>query len=54
MNQQEKNRAVSLAVQESATSGNVERLREHLAPDFKGYFSGNPSDATSGWGWARR
>jgi predicted ester cyclase len=42
MNQQEKNRAVSLAVQESATSGNVERLRELLAPDFKGYFSGNP------------
>jgi predicted ester cyclase len=42
MNQQEKNRAVSLGVQESVTSGNVGRVAELLAPDFKGYLGGNP------------
>ena len=42
MNQEDKNRAVSLGVQEAVRSGHTERASELLAPDFKGYLSGNP------------
>jgi predicted ester cyclase len=41
MNQQEKNRAVSLGVQEAATSGNFERGDALISPDLKAYVGSN-------------
>jgi predicted ester cyclase len=42
MNQQENNRARSLGLQESLTSGNVARVPDLLAPDFTGYLANKP------------
>jgi predicted ester cyclase len=44
MNQQDKNRAVSLGIQESFSSGKPEQAIELLAPDMKAIFSGKAID----------
>jgi predicted ester cyclase len=41
MNQQDKNRAVSLGVQECAVARNVEGVSDLIAADFKAFLAGN-------------